>query len=256
MKSPGRRAAGASARAAATGRFARRDTDAMGALLDGAIEMVRAWTAASAQGTNRVFPDTRGSDLLGLLREPLPVDGLSARVLLRELRRKILPFMRDNGSPRFFGYVMSPPSSPGVVADLIASALDQNVTAWRSAPGATEVERLVIDWLASIVGLPAGSGGILTSGGSMATFTALATARARHAPPATRRHGLGRLGRRMMTLYMSDEGHMSVPRAAQLLGRFAVDPAVHGALLFDSLSHCCHPERSMPYPSAAASNEI
>jgi glutamate/tyrosine decarboxylase-like PLP-dependent enzyme len=106
----------------------------------------------------------------------------------------------------------------GVAADLITAALGQNLTAWRSAPAATEMERLVVDWLRQIVGLPAGTGGLLTSGGSLATFTALAVARNTKAPAATVRGGLGQLGDSLMTLYVSDEGHMSIPRAAQLLG--------------------------------------
>ncbi|HET6371853.1 MAG TPA: pyridoxal-dependent decarboxylase, partial [Candidatus Polarisedimenticolia bacterium] len=167
--------------------------------------------------------------------------------LLADLRTRILPYLRDNGNPRCFGYVMSPASAAGIAADLITSALEQNVTAWRSSPGATELERLVVDWMRRIVGYPAGAGGLLTSGGSLATFTALSVARTHHAPAAAVRSGLGRLEGRMMTIYMSQEGHMSVPRAAQLLGlgtdavrimpvdaSFRIDPrALDGAIRAD-----------------------
>ncbi len=213
-KGPGR----ARAERRRSSRFARRDFDALGALLDGAVEIVRRWTADAAAARRPIFPELRGVNLQERLREPLPERGRSARSLLAQIRRDVLPYLRDSGHPRFFGYVQSPPSAAGLAADLLASALGQNLTAWRSAPAATEMERLVVDWLRQIAGLPAGAGGLLTSGGSLATFTALAAARVARAPAATVRGGLGQLGDRLMTLYMSEEGHMSIPRAAQLLG--------------------------------------
>src|SRR6185295_4142047 len=88
----------------------------------------------------------------------------------------IIANSRQNGHPRFFGYVASPATPPGAFGDLIASALNTNLTSWRSGPAATEIERTVIGWLASLIGygsdeLPAH--GLLTSGGSMANLTAL-----------------------------------------------------------------------------------
>jgi glutamate/tyrosine decarboxylase-like PLP-dependent enzyme len=198
--------------------FAARDRKALDSLLDGCVEMARQWSRDSADGRHRIMPDVSAESIRRMLGEPLPRRGASARTILAEVRRNILPFMRDNGSPRFFGYVMSPASAAGIAADLLTSALDQNVTAWRSAPAATEMERLVVDWMRRIVGLPRGAGGLLISGGSMATFTALAVARSIHAPADVERHGLGGLGRRRMMIYASEEIHMSVPRAAQLLG--------------------------------------
>ncbi len=206
-------------------------------MLDDAVDLVRAWTRGSREARHPVFPDVTARRVRARIHGPLPRRASSAKAILAAVRTRILPSLRDNGHPRFFGYVMSPPSAPGVVADLITSAIDQNVTAWRSAPAATEVERVVIEWLRRIAGMPAGTGGILTSGGSMATFTALAAARARHQPEAAHRDGLGAIGRRLMTIYASEECHMSVPRAALLLGlgaravrlvpvdaRFRIDP--------------------------------
>ena len=209
--------------------------------------MARSWTRAAADGRHRIFPDLEGVDLARRFSQPLPRRGLTPELLLARLQRDLLPFLRDSGHPAFFGYVMSPPSGAGVAADLLASALDQNLTAWRSAPGPTELERQVVDWLREICGLPEGAGGLLTSGGSLATLSALGVARAVKAPAGTVRGGLGLLGDRLMTIYASDEVHMSVPRAAQILGlgtaavrivpsdaRFRLDPAaLEDAVLAD-----------------------
>jgi glutamate/tyrosine decarboxylase-like PLP-dependent enzyme len=147
----------------------------------------------------------------------LPRSGTPILDLLTEIRNRILPFCRRNDSPRFFGYVCSGGSDAGTLADFLASGLNQNITAWRSAPVATEIERLVVEWMREIVGMPSGSEGLLLGGGSAANLTALAVARDAMAGADVSKGGLLTLGREM-TLYASDEVHMSIPRAASLLG--------------------------------------
>lgn len=149
--------------------------------------------------------------------EPPPRRGTALPEILDEVRRRILPSCRRNDSPRFFGYVCSGGSDAGTLADFLASGLNQNVTAWRSAPSATDLERLVVDWIREITGMPRGSTGLLLGGGSAATLTALAAARDAMAGADIVEGGLLTLGREMV-LYASDQVHMSVPRAASLLG--------------------------------------
>src|SRR5262249_10100504 len=91
------------------------------------------------------------------------------------------------------------------------------VTGWRSAPVGTEIERLAIRWLRGMVGFPEQAGGLLVSGGSMANFAALAAARSVKAPSDVVREGMPADGKRMR-LYVSDEGHFSVRKAAGMLG--------------------------------------
>ena len=66
--------------------------------------------------------------------------------------RTIMDLSRHNGHPRFFGYVASPSTPIGAYGDLIASALNANITCWRSGPAGTEVERMVVRWLGSLIG--------------------------------------------------------------------------------------------------------
>ena len=131
--------------------------------------------------------------------------------------RAILEASRHNGHPRFFGYVASPSTAPGAFADLIASTLNSNVTSWRSGPAATEVERTVVGWLATLIGYRAGAAGILTSGGSMANLTALMIAHRAKANRDIAATGLWNSGV-PMTLYASEQIHMSIPKAADILG--------------------------------------
>ena len=136
-----------------------------------------------------------------------------------------------------FGYVASPAAPAAALASGFAAALNQNVTSWRSAPAATEIERTVVRWLAEMIGYAGegssnGCGGLLTSGGSMANLNALFIAHRTKAREAARddaqnissggahdpsREGLWNAGA-PMTVYASDQIHLSVTKAADILG--------------------------------------
>src|SRR5437764_4457510 len=111
---------------------------------------------------------------------------------------------------RFFGYVLGSGEPVGAVADLLASVLNQNVTAWRSGPAAVAIEQTVVSWLAQAIGCP-DFRGHLTGGGSSANLMGLAMAREAKAPANEKGIRPG------MLVYTSDEVHMSIPKAAALL---------------------------------------
>jgi len=163
-----------------------------------------------------VFPETSGGKTTERLGASLPIEGEPLDQLLDDCRA-ILDGSRHNGHPRFFGYVASPSTAPGAFADLIASTLNSNVTSWRSGPAATEIERTVVRWLASLIGYAQDGNGILTSGGSMANLTALMVAHRSKANRDVASTGLWNSGA-PMTLYASDQIHMSIPKAADILG--------------------------------------
>lgn len=170
--------------------------------------------AFRADGETPVLAAADGAGIRDLLAEPLPEDGVSPSAIMADWQEKILPYCRRNGHPRFFGYVCASVDPIGVFADGMASALNQAVTAWRSAPAAAEIERLVLRWLDALMGFAGGGGGLLVSGGSSANFHALACAvqRAEHGA------GRARAPRHRQTIYMSREAHVSMRKAARLLG--------------------------------------
>jgi glutamate/tyrosine decarboxylase-like PLP-dependent enzyme len=170
----------------------------------------------SEVATNRVFPETAAGKTIGQLGASLPQEGEPLDRLLNDCR-VILENSRHNGHPRFFGYVASPSTPPGAFADLIASALNANVTSWRSGPAATEIERTVVGWLSSMIGYGEDAHGLLTSGGSMANLTALLIAHRAKAETNVAATGLWNLAA-PMTIYASDQIHMSIPKAADILG--------------------------------------
>jgi aromatic-L-amino-acid decarboxylase len=174
-----------------------------------------AWRALAGRAVDRAarlldevaalpaFPDTSGAATAASFDRPLPEEGLGAAAL--DALEDVLAHSRPPG-PRFFGYVLGSGEPVAAIGDLLASVLNQNVTAWRSSPAAVAIERAVIASLAAAVGCP-GFSGSLTSGGSSANLMGLAMAR----EAAGLRTGPG-------TVYASSEAHMSIAKAAHLLG--------------------------------------
>ena len=153
------------------------------------------------------FPKTSGEETERLFRSPLPETGLSASAL--DLLPEVIRHSRPPTS-RFFGYVLGSGEPVAAAADLLASVLNQNLTAWRSSPAAVTIERTVVEWLAQAIGC-AGFTGSLTGGGSSANLMGLAMARETKAPANER-------GAQPCIVYASDEVHMSIPKALALLG--------------------------------------
>ena len=170
--------------------------------------------ALEAERAEPVLRQISGATMLGMVDEPLPDGETSADDVIATWQQAVAPFSRRNGHPRFFGYVCTSADPLGMLADAMASAINQPVTAWRSAPAATTIERLVVRWLDDLVGFGGGGSGILVSGGSAANFHGLACA----VTAAEHRAGLPPGSRHRLTAYISQEGHVSMFKALQLLG--------------------------------------
>jgi aromatic-L-amino-acid/L-tryptophan decarboxylase len=151
-----------------------------------------------------------------LFDEPLPEDGLPAEEVLAFVREHVLPRPMGNSHPRFFGFINATADPLGTIADYLASAMNPNCWGGDHAP--IHVEHRVMAWLAAIVGFPAGAEGILASGGSMANFVGLATARRAVVPGDVREEGIGANGRARPVVYASDQVHHCVDKAVDLLG--------------------------------------
>ncbi|HEX5811396.1 MAG TPA: pyridoxal-dependent decarboxylase [Pseudonocardia sp.] len=155
-----------------------------------------------------------------LAADTLSETGAPLASLRAFVQRDVAPYPCGNGHPRFFGWITSPPSPVGIVAELLATAINANCGAGEHA--LVDIERGVIATLARLAGMPAGTGGVLTSGGSMANLLCLAAARAW----AVERFGLG--GRDVdadhdavhsrLTCYCSAQAHMCIGKAAKLIG--------------------------------------
>ena len=158
-------------------------------------------------GRARAFPVVSGAQTEQAFAAPLSEEGLGAHAL--DALKEVLALSRAP-TPRFYGYVLGSGEPVAALADLLASVLNQNVTAWRSAPAAVTIERQLVRGLAGALGCE-GFGGSLCGGGSMANLMGLAMAREAQLPANER-------GARPGVVYASSEVHMSIPKAIALLG--------------------------------------
>ncbi|MFN8061204.1 MAG: aminotransferase class I/II-fold pyridoxal phosphate-dependent enzyme [Vicinamibacterales bacterium] len=186
-----------------------------------ALELVLRWFEDAAR--TPIYPRVAAEALKARFDEPLPREPGDASAVIDAVAARIAPAGRNNNHPRMFGYVASPAEFTAVLGDFLASALNQNVTSWRSSPGATTIEHVVIRWMAEMVGYPTDAGGLLVSGGSMANLTGLVVALRSQAGVDLNRDGLRAL-RAEPVFYASPLVHMSIGKALQLLG------LGHGAL--------------------------
>lgn len=163
-----------------------------------------------------VFPQgAQPEGLRKLLDEPLPREPQGVEGAFADFLNKIVPNSARVGHPRFLGWIRPSPLGAAVYAETLAAALNQSVAVWEGAPAAVEVELRVIEWMKEITGFSSGAGGILTSGGSMANFVCLLAARSA-ADPEVRNLGLA--GRKPLIIYITEETHYCIPKAAEMMG--------------------------------------
>ena len=147
----------------------------------------------------------------------LPESGIDPGHLIGETAELLFRHSLYNGHPRFFGYITSSAAPIGALGDLLAAAVNPNVSSFSLAPMATEIERQTLRWIAELIRYPTDADGLLVSGGNMANFVCFLAARRARAAWNVRAEGLGGPGRRLR-VYASSETHTWIQKACDLFG--------------------------------------
>ena len=142
------------------------------------------------------------------LIEPLPRQGQTYESLLDFLFNDAIPRSFNAAGPGYLAYVPGGGLFHSAVADLIADSVNRYIGVCAAAPALVQLETNVVRWFCEILGYPSSAGGVLTSGGSLANFTAVVTARRAMLPDDFLRG----------TLYCSNQIHHSFQKAASLAG--------------------------------------
>ena len=150
-----------------------------------------------------VLAQVRPGELSAKLPLAPPEQGEPFANVLRDLDELIVPALTNWQHPRFFAYFAITASEPGILAELLAAAMQQNAILWRASPASTELELRTVDWVRQLLGLPEGWHGHIEDTASTSTLAALIAAK----------HVTGR-----DVVVCSEHAHSSVEKAARMLG--------------------------------------
>lgn len=144
---------------------------------------------------------------------PEPFDQVMA-----DFERLLVPGLTHWNSPRFFAYFAITGSAPGVLADFLSAALNQQAMLWRTSPSATELEAVTLSWLRQLIGLPDGFDGVIYDTASIATMHALVAARQAAVDDVRTRGLAGRADVPRLRVYCSDQTHSSIDKSVITIG--------------------------------------
>ena len=192
---------------------------------DGAAALEWAAGYLERVGELPVLAQVAPGEIRARLPTTAPDDGEPFATVLRDLDEILLPGVTHWQHPRYFAYFATSAVEEGILAELLAATLNSVAFLWRTAPAATELEYVVLDWVADLLGLPSGWHGHIEDTASTSTLAAIIAAR-----EATGRD----------LIVCSEQAHSAADKAARMLGmrlrkvptdaQFRLDPDALGDL--------------------------
>jgi aromatic-L-amino-acid decarboxylase len=173
------------------------------------------WIADYLEHARRypVLPQIKPGALIDALPKSAPDEGESFAALLRDFEQQLLPAVTHWNHPRFMAYFACTGSSPAVLGEMLAAALNTNGIHWLTSPAVAELEQVTLGWLRQWLGLPEEFFGIVYDTASVSSMHAIAAAR-ELADPEARVNG----SRPHLVLYTSEQSHSSIEKGAIALG--------------------------------------
>ena len=160
-----------------------------------------------------VLAKIKPGELIDQLPRSAPERGEPFEAILADFEKVILPAVTHWNHPGFMAYFACTGSTPAILAEMLAAALNTNAILWKTSPAVTELEQVSLDWLRQWLGLPEGFFGIIYDTASVSSLHAIAAAR-EMADPDARQSGAPP----NLTLYTSEQAHSSIEKGAIALG--------------------------------------
>lgn len=165
-----------------------------------------------------VLAQIRPRAICDALPSSAPEEAEAFEEVLADFERVLMPGMTHWNHPGFMAYFSISASGPGILADLLASALNQQAMLWRTSPASTELEEVAMGWLRQLIGLPESFEGVIYDTASISSLHAMTAARER-AIPGVREEGLtGRRDVPPVRVYCSEQAHSSIDKGIILIG--------------------------------------
>ncbi|KAH7662307.1 Aromatic-L-amino-acid decarboxylase protein [Dioscorea alata] len=155
-----------------------------------------------------------------LLPDTPPIFSEPIDTILEDIKKDIIPGLTHWQSPNFYAYFQANASTAGFLGEMLCSGFNVVGFSWISSPAATELESIVMDWMAKMMKLPSmflfsggqGGGGVLHGSTCEAVVCTLAAARDK---------ALTKIGHDSITklvVYASDQTHFTVQKASKIIG--------------------------------------
>ena len=166
-----------------------------------------------------VVPSIKPGDIKKQLPDHPPLFSESMDNIISDIDKIIIPGMTHWNHPDFMAYFNSTSSSPGILAEILSAAFNVNGMLWKTGPSSTELERVTLNWLREMIGIPDNFWGIIYDTASVSSLHAIAAAREQIPALEIREKGMtGRNDLPLLKLYCSEQAHSSIDKAAITLG--------------------------------------
>lgn len=165
-----------------------------------------------------VLSRVKPGEIAAALPPRAPEEGEPFEAIMADFERVLVPGLTHWNHPGFFAYFAITGSAPGVLADFLSAALNQQAMLWRTSPAATELEQVTLGWLRELIGLPDTFEGVIYDTASIATMTAIVAARETAIADVRQRGLAGRTDVPRVRVYGSDQTHSSIDKAVIAIG--------------------------------------
>lgn len=173
------------------------------------------WIAEYLENTRKypVVPEMNPGDLVDALPRSAPEHGESFDAIMHDFEGQIIPAVTHWNHPGFMAYFATTGSTPAIIGEMLAAALNTNGLHWKTSPAVAELELVTLSWLRQWMGLPEEFFGIIYDTASVSSMHAIAAAR-EMAEPSARENG----AREPLVLYTSEQSHSSIEKGAIVVG--------------------------------------
>src|SRR5712671_3257953 len=165
-----------------------------------------------------VLSRIKPGDIIEALPAHAPEEGEPFEAIMADFERVLVPGLTHWNHPGFFAYFAITGSAPGVLAEFLSAALNQQAMLWRTSPAATELETVSLGWLRQLIGLPNVFEGVVYDTASVATMHALVAAREAAVPDVRARGLAGRSEIPPLRIYCSDQAHSASDKSVIAIG--------------------------------------
>lgn len=177
-------------------------------------ELRRAVVASSERflrnvGTLKAYEDVDGQGI-GLLDAPIAEHGIPLESAIEILEREVIRPGAHPSSGGHLAYIPGGAIYPAALGDYLAAVSNKYPAIFFNGPGPVRMENLLLRWVADLLGYPAEAGGNIASGGSIASLTAIATARDAH--------GLRAADYASAVVYRTSQAHHCLEKALHIAG--------------------------------------